>query len=225
MWKCYQCGKQNQPNRNHCWHCGSNVDGTPPENPERFLMPFEKIQFKDVPSSESRINEKTDKASSSSTDEIKMRERMFRILNLIKSKELLVLEDFREEDASSFEIKTPYTEYDHRTWLKYELNNDGSAVRLELTHLFGYLDLGKGVYINQILQILSMNIPSFQNTSAYIGVRNMNGTYFVNLNATLIFLTKWTDEDIADALKIHLFDIITGLMVASPPPIKHFDSE
>ena len=47
MWKCKQCGKQNQPNRDHCWHCGSKEDGTPPENPERFLLPSETIQFKD----------------------------------------------------------------------------------------------------------------------------------------------------------------------------------
>jgi hypothetical protein len=39
MWKCQRCGKQNQPNRQHCWHCGTKDDGTPPDNPSIFALP------------------------------------------------------------------------------------------------------------------------------------------------------------------------------------------
>jgi hypothetical protein len=150
---------------------------------------------------------------------------MFSILNIIKSRELLGLKDFREEDTRSFEIKTPYSEYNHRTWLKYELNNDGSAVRMELTHLFGYLDVEKGIDSFKLLRLLSMNAPSFQNSSAHIGAKDMDGTIFVALHAAPIFLTKWNNEDIADALSIYLFDLATGLMIVPPPPITQFGPE
>ena len=42
MWKCANCGKENQSNRDHCWKCGTKEDGTPPENPENFLLPYER---------------------------------------------------------------------------------------------------------------------------------------------------------------------------------------
>ena len=151
-----------------------------------------------------------------------MRERMFRILNLVKAKGLPGLKDFREEDASSFEIKTQYAEYDHRTWLKYELSNDGAIVRMELTHLFGYLNFDKGVDPSQLLRLLSMNIPSFQDSSAFIGVRYTNDTFFVSLNANPMFLTKWSDEDIAEVLTTQLFDLTMGLVFVPPPPIEQF---
>lgn len=171
------------------------------------------------------ISEKTSVPSASSNKKTPvMRDRMFRMLNLLKSKQLAGLKDFREEDATSFEIKTSYAEYDHRTWLTYELNNDGSAVRMELTHIFGRLDFDNGVNPKDLLRLLSMNISSFQNSSAYIGAKDMDGTFFVSLNSSLIFLTKWSDEDIADALSIRLFDLVTGLIIEPPPPIRQFDA-
>ena len=154
-----------------------------------------------------------------------MRERLLRILGLLKSTGAIGLKDFREEDATSFEIKTAYAGDDHRTWLKYELNNDGSAVRMELTHLFGYLDFEPGVGPRDLLELMSMNLPSFQNSSAYLGTRQHEGTVFVSLNSTIIYLTKWSDEDIADALSIHLFDLTMGLVFVPPLPIKQFGAE
>ncbi len=169
------------------------------------------------------VNEQTDIASASSGKEAAMRGRMFRILNHIKVKDLPIISDFQEEDASSFKLKTQHAEYDHQTWLKYELSND--KIRMEITHLFGYLDFENGVDPNQLLQILSMNIPSFQNSSAYIGVRNMDGTFFVSLNISPVFLSKWSDEDIAEALFTQLFDLTMGLIFVPPPPIKQFGAE
>jgi hypothetical protein len=42
MWRCVNCGKENQSNRAHCWKCGTKEDGTPPENPESFTLPYER---------------------------------------------------------------------------------------------------------------------------------------------------------------------------------------
>jgi hypothetical protein len=204
MWACKHCGSDNRDDRSHCWHCA--VERSVSSSRAAF------------------IHEKTDVSSASSSKKM-IRERVFRILNLLKSKQLLGLKDFREEDASSFEIKTIHAEYGHRTWLTYELNNDGSAVRIELTHIFGHLDFDKSLKPNELLRLLSMNIPSFQNSSAYIGAKEMDGAFFVSLNATHIFLTKWDDEDIADVLSIQLFDLVTGLAMIPPPPIKQFGAE
>jgi len=108
-------------------------------------------------------------------------------------------------------------EQGHRTWLKYEPNNDDNAVHIALTHLFGRLDFDKGIDPTQVLSLLSMNVPSFRNSSAYLGIQSIDGTFFVSLNATLIFLTKWSDEDIADALSIHLSDLVEKAFIFEMP--------
>jgi hypothetical protein len=57
MWQCVNCGKENQSNRNHCWKCGAKEDGTPPENPENFLLPNERSSAPNsVLPSESRLS-------------------------------------------------------------------------------------------------------------------------------------------------------------------------
>gem|GEM_PF-1194299 len=35
MWNCVNCGKENRGDRQHCWKCGTNQDGSPPENREQ----------------------------------------------------------------------------------------------------------------------------------------------------------------------------------------------
>jgi hypothetical protein len=172
------------------------------------------------------ITETIDEAVVPSKQRVGLQARIFRILTLLKEQNLAGLKDFREEDATLFEITTPYAEHGHRTWLKYEPNNDGSAVRMELTHLFGRMDFDKGVEPAQLLGLLSMNVPSFRNSSAYIGANSIDGSFFVSLNATLIFLTKWSDEDIADALSIHLFDLVEmAFILEMPPPIEQFRAD
>jgi len=172
------------------------------------------------------ITETTDEAVVPSKQRVGLQARIFRILTLLKEQNLVGLKDFREEDATLFEITTPYAEHGHRTWLKYGPNNDGSAVRMELTHLFGRMDFDKGIDPSQLLCLLSMNVPSFRNSSAYLGTQNVDGTVFVSLNAILIFLTKWSDEDIADALSIHLSDLVAmGFVLDMPRPIEQFDAD
>ena len=36
MWKCVACGKDNQDNRDFCWNCATDKDGTPPKGPQAF---------------------------------------------------------------------------------------------------------------------------------------------------------------------------------------------
>jgi len=173
-----------------------------------------------------KITETTDEAVVPSRQRVGLQARIFGILTRLKEQNLAGLKDFREEDATLFEIKTPYAESGHRTWLKYESNNDGSAIRMELTHVFGRLNFDQGIEATPLLRLLSMNVPSFRNSSAYIGAKSIDGTSFVSLNATLIFLTKWSDEDIADALSIHLFDLVEMAFIFDmPPPIEQFRAE
>ena len=100
---------------------------------------------------------------------------------------------------------------------------------MELTHLCGYLEIKKGLEANQVLNmtnqlldLLRKNIPSFQDSSAYLGIRFREGVYLVCLNASPIFLTKWSEEDIAEVLNVQLFDLIGSLITNPPEPIKLF---
>lgn len=155
-------------------------------------------------------------------------ERMINILGIMKKSGSSV-KDFQVEDESSFEIKTHYSDYDHRTWLKYELTEDGEIVRMQLTHLLGNLDIKAGLNpqqvletTNQLIDLFKENIPQYRGSSAYLGVRFREGVYFVFLNAAPIFLTKWKDNEIAEVLNVQLFDLETSLMFVPPPPIKQF---
>jgi hypothetical protein len=192
-----------------------------------LLQPRRAKPKKDIkPQGLNVISENTHVACEGSNDGSEMRGRIFTILNILKEQDLVGLKDFREEDATSFEIKTPYAEQGHRTCLKYEPNNDCTAVRIELTHFFGRLDFGDGIDATQLLKLLSMNVPSFQNSSAYLGASSVDDTFLVSLNSSLIFLTKWSDEDIADALSIRLFDLVAmAFIFEMPPPIKQFRTE
>jgi hypothetical protein len=168
-------------------------------------------------------NEPVDEAVEHLGELVGMRARVFRILTLLKDQNVVGLKHFREEDDSSFEIKTPYAERGHQTFLKYETKDDGNAIRMELTHVFGRLDFDEGINPAQLLHLLSMNVPSFRNSSAYVGARSIDGSFFVSLNATLVFLTKWSNEDIAAALAIHLCDLVQmGFLLEMPPPIEQF---
>jgi hypothetical protein len=169
--------------------------------------------------------ESTDRDAHRETESAVWRDRMLRILKLMKSKDMPWLEDFKEEDSSSFEIKTAYSQYAHKTWLKYEQPQNKNIVRIELTHIFGCVQFDSSIAHKQAVGLLSMNIPSFRNSSAYLGTRTIDGTLYVSLNCTPIFLTKWADEDIADGLLIYLGDIATGLMFEPPAPIKQFGGD
>ena len=160
-----------------------------------------------------------------------MRARMHGILGILKASQPCV-EDFHEEDGCRFEISTPFSKYDQRTWLKYEPTSDGEIVRMQLTHLLGTLDIKEGLDFdqlakttNQLLDLLKHNVPQFRGSSAYLGLEFRAGFHFVFLNAAPIFLTKWSDADIAEALGMQLFDLVMSLALVPPLPIRQFDEE
>lgn len=174
---------------------------------------------------EEPVNEISQTSNAGKND---FKERMSNILNIMKNTGSSV-KDFQIEDDSSFEVKTHYSEYDHRTWLKYELTDDGEIVRMQLNHLLGNLDINEGLnpqqvlgIFNQLIDLFKENIPQFRGSSAFLGVKFRDGIYFVFLNAAPIFLTKWKDDEIAKALNIQFLDLQTSLMFVPPSPIKQF---
>ena len=176
------------------------------------------------------VNEAINETLPTSNDQKKeFKERMLDILGIMKGEGALSIKSFQVEDDGSFEIKTFYSDYHHRTWLKFETTEDGEIVRMELTHLFGILDIRPGLtaeqvlgITNQLIDLLKENIPHYRGSSAYLGVRFREENYYVFLNAAPIFLTKWSDEDIAEALKIQFLDLVTSLMFVPPSPIIQF---
>ena len=158
-----------------------------------------------------------------------IRNRMFNILRILKEDTTDWVSHFREEDNISFELKTPYSQFDHRTWLEYETSPDGELIRMRLTHLFGTFGIREDQTPDQILEttnhlfnLLKENVPQFRGSSAYLGLQFKEGYYFVSLNAAPMFLAKWADADIAEVLNMQVFDLIMSLVVTLPEPIVPF---
>ena len=150
-----------------------------------------------------------------------MVERMSRILGLLKAKgtetPLAGISGFTTEDAV-FELQTEFSKHGHRTFLKYELSSD--VIRMELTHVFGHLDLTKTPNPAQfLLDMLIENSPSFRNSSACLGVKSFPPNLFLTLNATHPFGIRMSDEDISDILSFSLLDLFMGLMFQLPAPL------
>jgi len=132
-----------------------------------------------------------------------MQERIKNILNQVIGRGNPFLKGFQVEDNRSLELKTAWSEYDHRTWLEYELLNDNQMVTIKIAHIFGHLEFKPNMSAEdmselnkQLLNLLRMNVKSFQTSSAYLGIRYMEPNFFASLHNTLIFLSKWQDEDI-----------------------------
>ncbi len=113
-----------------------------------------------------------------------------------------------------FELTTAYSEYGHRTLLRYEPTGDMKFIRIEIKHRFGFLDLDGefDVVAKQFLRLLGSNIGGFNGTTAFLGVELEGDTFYATLGSFHHFVAAWSDKDIASALTLHIFDIITGLM-------------
>ncbi len=132
-----------------------------------------------------------------------MQGRSVKILNSLKAKgaEGLIggVTDFKAEGDDSFMLETKFSQHGHRTWLKWEKREDSDVIRVELTHLFGNLDLSKSAEpVNFLLEMLEQNIPSFRNSGACLGIKINLPNYFLSLNATHTFVERMSDKDIAD---------------------------
>ena len=161
-----------------------------------------------------------------------MQERIKNILNQVISRGHPFLKGIQREDNQSFELKTVWSEHDHRTWLEYELLNDNQMVTIKIAHLFGHLELNQNMNAEymfelnkQLLSLMRMNVNSFQTSSAYLGIRYMEPHFFASLHDTLIFLSKWQDEDIAEALYGFFFQLNMGLIFEVPPPLVLWGAE
>lgn len=155
-----------------------------------------------------------------------MRERILRILNALKAKGLEGLTGsivgFRVEGADAFELKTNFT--GHKTFLKYETSGDGAVIRIGLTHVFGHLDLSRTDDPTQfLLAMLQENLPSFRNSSAYLGLRAGSPYPFVCLNATHHFLDTLSDEEITELLSIAIWDLKMGFLFTFPSSVVTWD--
>jgi hypothetical protein len=104
--------------------------------------------------------------------------------------------------------------------LWYELSDE--YLIMEITCIFGYFDRSRGINPNYFLNLLAANHPSFENSCAYVAVKEINNTLYISLQTSQLFLPKWSDEDIAHALAIKFFHLMSGLMFNLPDPVKTF---
>lgn len=161
-----------------------------------------------------------------------MKHKIVNILNrMVQEGDSIGIKSFEEISANTFKLETQLSEYGHGTWLRFEPTGDMEMFRVEITHVFGYLDiqLAPSIAANQLLRMLAGNTGSYGNTTAFIGVQKLEGddTLYVTLNSFHHFVTAWSDEEIAKALKLHFFDLMMGLVTkdASLTILKMFGDE
>lgn len=98
----------------------------------------------------------------------------------------------------------------HKAFLKLETATD--VLRAELQYMFGCLNFDKGIGGQELLKMLTANVGSFGFTSSYLGVKEIEGTFYTVLSGYYLFHTKWADRDIADILSLALSDIHVNFM-------------
>lgn len=144
-----------------------------------------------------------------------MKEKLKNILDhMVQQGTIGGVKNYKEDPDGSFELETPLSEYNHQTLLKYEATSNGELFRVEITHVFAYLDveIAPDAAAGQLLRMLSHNSGSFNGTTAFIGVASHEGSFLATLNSVHHFLTSWSDADIAKALSLHFFDLHMGLV-------------
>jgi hypothetical protein len=144
-------------------------------------------------------------------------ERIANILKLTQAKNLPMLRGFQQRSQDTFDFQTDSSGRGHTTWMWFEIQAD--FIRFEITHIFGVFDFRSGVDANKLVQFLSMNHPSFKNSCAYLAIVHLDTSFYASLQASQVFLSKWSDEDIAHALAAKLFDLHSGLIWELPHPI------
>jgi hypothetical protein len=107
---------------------------------------------------------------------------------------------------TTYEIITPLSEGDHKTFLKFEITED--IIRIELKHLFGSIDLNKSIGVEEFLQMLVDNTNgTYKKTSKYIGVKIIENTPYVFLLGYNYFNLKWDSNEIADIISLQLSEL------------------
>ncbi|HEV2707773.1 MAG TPA: hypothetical protein VGV59_17775 [Pyrinomonadaceae bacterium] len=134
---------------------------------------------------------------------------------LMKKQGAISILRYRDAGDSTFELTTNLSDISHRTWLKYEFTGDMEMFRVEIRHRFG--EINKNVdtltAARQLFTMLHKNIGSYGTSTAYIGIELEGDKSYAALNSFHHFLTKWSDEDIAQALHLHFFDLATSMLM------------
>ena len=155
-----------------------------------------------------------------------MNERIENILTLASAYNIGNLRGFEKaEEKNTYLIHSDLSELGHRTWLWHELSDE--FLRIEITSIFGKFDLEDGFDPNYLIFLLVSNNPSFRNSCAYVGAKEIGETLFITLQTSQVFLPKWSDEDIARAIAVKFFDLLSGLIfhLPDPKPIKVFGEQ
>jgi hypothetical protein len=145
-----------------------------------------------------------------------MRAKIVNILNSLARKEGPVgIKSYAEAGDRTYVLQTEYSKFGHQTWLRYEATGDDQMFRIEIKHVFGQVDLRTDpeTAAGQLLRMLAHNTGSFLNTTCFVGVESVGNEFYATLNSFHHFVTAWSDESIAEALSLHFFDLMTGLVV------------
>lgn len=146
-----------------------------------------------------------------------MIERMENILNNLVNFGTWV-DDYGLIDGKRFSIKTKLDHLGIKSYLQFE--ERGDVVGIEFIHIIGLLDCRENVGIDDLANILMANTGSFKFVSSYVGLVMIDDLPHITLNSAHLFLLKWTDKDIADALQVIIMDFLTGLPHVNCPMYK-----
>ncbi|MDX6577593.1 MAG: hypothetical protein QOE96_3546 [Blastocatellia bacterium] len=152
-----------------------------------------------------------------------MSERIVNILNSIKTTGLPdYLKEFQQISEDTFDLQTTLSDFSHQTRLSFN-GLDSAYLWIYLTHLFGYLD--PLTTTEHLQHILSLNNESYNGSGAFIAVAHntTNNIFQVTLRSHQIFLTKWRDEEIADAVATLLYNILVTVGISASNAVRAFD--
>ena len=144
-----------------------------------------------------------------------MKQKVRSILDHMVRGEGAMIKGYEETSNGFFKLETELSQFKQQTYLKYEFTSDNEMFRIEIMHIFGYLDvrIPPQTAAAQLLRMLEHNTGSFGSTTAYIGVTKPDdATFHITFNSFHHFVTEWSDADIAKALSLHFFDMVMGFM-------------
>jgi len=116
---------------------------------------------------------------------------------------------FGAVDSDTFSLDANFA--NGKTSLRYETSGNEEVLRIEMTHSFGEVDLGRSDDpVRFLTGMLAQNVPSFRNSGACLGLRFASPRPIIGLSSTHQFLTTMTDKEIAEIMSIAIFDLKMG---------------
>jgi len=127
---------------------------------------------------------------------------------------------FEKTDNNTFVMHTIYSDWGHRTQLTYDKYDD--IIKIELTHIFGYLDFSAATNMSELLRPLVMNSSSKNKQGVFLAGEPEGNRLLLSLRDSHEYFAKWDDEDIAQLLVSKFVSIGASFMLGVPDPIKVF---